>query len=311
MNRLGCIGTMALLTCMLCLQVLPVRAENPDILLILEHDNTPAIQAAQLIEQYLEEQGKPLRVAPVNQLQRKPQKFGNPAIVITLGRTALKSALAQRNNQPIYAAMVTRSGLQNSLQTVKNTADIHALLLEQPYRRYYLLASLVVPNSSTAGTPLGPYLANKRALLSSAASEAGFTLASVQITEDSNPVRTLAPLVTESEVIVLLPDKIQVHRQAARWLLELGYRDRTPLVAFSQRYTEIGATASLHTAIKDVARDLVDMLERDDSSTEVDIHSPSRFTVTTNRSIARKLKIPLKDDEWYEAEIRRLEAGLE
>lgn len=237
---------------------------------------------------------------------------------LALGKAAIHAALERGATNTLVAAYLTRSTLQQSLVEHFNTpaealaAGVDGLALDQPYRRYYLLASSLQPGG-TAGTPLGPYLRDQRPFLTEAAGFAGLQLATVEIDENSNPVRVLEPLIKGSNVLVVLPDKLQVHKQSARWILELGYRYRTPVVAFSRRYTEIGAIASLYTSADDVGKDAARLLLRKikTPASKGTIAAPESFTISINRSVARALRLDLQSETDYTAEIRRKEAGIE
>lgn len=235
-------------------------------------------------------------------------------LLLSLGSKAAARALDHRGNSPLLCALISRDAFLATLEQKGLATDsalrqgIAVLYLDQPTQRIFDLAHLVVPRARLAGTVMGPILQHQETDLVTDARRAGLSLKTSTLTGDENPVSALNSLVGAVDVVVALPDKVSFNRQAARWLLYLSFHRQVPLVAYSRRYTEAGALASVYSASADVAREAAAistrMLEQPGTG---DIYWPGTFRVSVNHKVARNLHLDVRTGEYYATELAKLE----
>lgn len=230
--------------------------------------------------------------------------------LVSFGAAAAEKALEFRGDKPLLCALISQSAFTKILsrhfasQQAGLQAGVTALYLNQPDQRVFELTRLLVPGAKTTGAALGPMLASHQPELVESAQRAQLELQTAIIDSNNNPVAQLDPLVKSVDVMVVMPDKAEWNHQTAKWLLYLSYRRRIPLIAFSRRYAEAGALASLYSSHSDVAAEaatlIAAILKQPGPGS---IHWPSQFSVSTNASVARTLGLPLRSSEYYEQQL--------
>jgi ABC-type uncharacterized transport system substrate-binding protein len=289
----------------------PLYAQD---LIVIVSGEDPRLQSiARIIEQGLEPVTP--RVLHLSGTQLEPGRLPADAdLIISIGNEASTIALAQRSTQPMLCALVSESTYRQALRERYGSvaagleAGVSGLYFEQPPERQFRLARLLVPEAKVAGLALGPVLQEQRSQLIDIASQQGLELITVPVSADANPVKILDPLVRRTDLLLALPDKAHWHSQTAKWLLYLSYQRSKPIIAFSARYTDAGAVASLHSRRADIAEQAaaiaLAMLKKPDPGS---IYWPERFHVSTNPSVARALGLRLLDGAEYERRIRGAE----
>jgi putative ABC transport system substrate-binding protein len=89
-------------------------------------------------------------------------------------------------------------------------------------------------------------------------------------------------------------------------VLPLSYRFRTPVIAYSKKYVDAGALASVYFSPDNVAATIADSLLEDSS-----VDTSNDFSVSLNSSVARSLGIKLVDKEVYREKIKTMEGRLQ
>ena len=164
---------------------------------------------------------------------------------------------------------------------------------------------MIVPAARVAGLALGPVLQTQQPSLEQQARQVELELRTAELSPDSNPVKILEPLVAQTDLMIALPDKAQWYSQTAKWLLYLAYQRSKPVIAFSARFTEVGAVASLYTDPRDIADQATTItLEMLDRHGPGQIYWPEKFHISTNPSVARSLGLRLLDEKDYQSKIR-------
>jgi ABC-type uncharacterized transport system substrate-binding protein len=277
-------------------------------LVVIVSGEDSSLQAiARTIERDLAPGGKRVRHVSGPQLASLGTLETDADLVISIGNAAATVALATRDEQPLLCAFVSESTFRKELLKHFDSvaaglgADVSAIYFEQPPERMFKLASLVVPGARVAGMALGPVLELQQARLLQLAQGQGLELLTLAIEADANPIKTLDPLVKRADVLMAMPDKAQWHSRTAKWLLYLAYRRSKPVIAFSARYTDAGAVASLYSRRRDVAEQTTAVARKMLASPVPGaIYWPEKFQVSTNPVVARALGLTLLDAKDYE-----------
>lgn len=221
-------------------------------------------------------------------------------LLVTIGSNAARSALEHTAETPLLATFLSKATYEQLVDhSVKDAIHrpISAIFTDQPALYRLRLARHILPDAQVIGTALRPDRQATRAELSEAATQTGFALSITAIDDTtSNPNQNLQPAFHDADAFIAIPDSAQINRASSRWILNLGYRTRIPIIGFSQTYTRNGAIASLYTTPQDVGRHAGEAIISWLCCADPHIWQPvpSRyFTIDTNPVAAQVLGIEL------------------
>ena len=179
--------------------------------------------------------------------------------------------------------------------------NISPILLDQPVERFLVLGQLLVPSAKTVGVLLGPSNRYKKTIIEKAADDLGLSVEFSEINKESNPVLAINPVMAKSDYFVVLPDQQSINASAAKWILQLSFRHKIPVIGYSKKYVQAGAIGSVYSSPNNIARQLAEVVVSHDKekTTTGKIYYPDYFSVEFNRSVARSLKINILDDSYY------------
>lgn len=224
-------------------------------------------------------------------------------LVVAVGTAASRTAVRYGEKTPVLSIFIPEKNFTDL--PVKATTRITAIVIDQPLSRYLELCVLIL---SDQRKKLGIfYNGNKqvRDLLSREVSAKHFNPV-LEIVNEPITARNITHVINASDAILLLPGFADISPQRAKWLLYMAYRDRIPVIAFSEAYVKSGALASISTDPEDIGRQaatfIADLLSRPgpleiNQSDRGKVHYPDNFSVHVNRKIADQLDITIPDTE--------------
>ena len=228
-------------------------------------------------------------------------------LVVSIGTRAAAEAYQRYPNNPSVNTLLTRSA-HRSLEAVREPASV-PLFLDQPVSHYLALGLSLVPDAQRVGILVGPAGKEHSDAIKAAARDYGLEPILAFIDEKSNPVKVIEPAMAAGDFFVVLPDHLSINRAAAKWVLQLSFRHRKPVIAYSRKYAQAGALAAVYRTPEDISAELVDVLDRYLRSGELAAQPNNHFSVETNATVARSLGISLADKKRYREDIgHRLEA---
>lgn len=218
-----------------------------------------------------------------------------PQLLLTVGSAALKSALVKFPDPPLIASFLPRRVFEELLtstpRTQKNTT---AIFIDQSMLRQLTLARLITPNGTTIGTVFGTSSISEKQRLYQAAKQTNFSVKSVLLNNDDNPVNILQPIIKKTDIFLALPDQAAFNRASAKWSLFIALKSKTPLLGFSEKYVDAGALAAVYSSPEQIGKHTAETLDNFLTTGELP-HSahPKYFTVKTNQKSARTIQIEL------------------
>lgn len=293
----------------------PLNAKT--VAIVVSQDSASYHKIARVIEQELKvDQRLQVRRLGIAEIGAGGSALADADLLLTIGHEAALLALQQRGARPLLCAFVSESAFETAVLQHFDSIDaglkagIWALYFDQPAERVFQLARKIVPEARTAGLALGPVLQTQQQNLEKLARQVKLELRTAVVAANDNPVKTLKPLVQQTDLMIALPDKALWHSQTAKWLLYLAYRRSKPVIAFSARFTEVGAVASLFTKPQDIAEQAakISRLMLDQPSPG-QIYWPDKFHIRTNLSVARSLGLKLLDAKDYQRQIMLAEGS--
>jgi putative ABC transport system substrate-binding protein len=249
-------------------------------------------------------------VAPINLIRLTPNDIlpaTNPDFIIAIGTTAAEKVFSLKPGCPVFTLLITESGFKELAMRYANSVDgafeknYSALVLEQPLLRYFSLGKLLVPNSKKVGLLIGPNTSYRLIEAETVADVLGLELVVARLYNDNNPVRALENVMTQVDFFVAAPDTSAVNQASARWILELSYRNKTPVIGYSARYAETGAIAGIFTTPDSLGRQAGQWLLQSlvNPPARGQLFGPQDLTISLNPFVAQANKLTLKSAEHY------------
>ena len=237
--------------------------------------------------------------------------FADIDIIIALGTKATSQAIAsnatsQPQLTPIVATLITEQAFSKLKQKERqhnpriNFQKVVLFPIDQPIERFVLLAKNIMPTANSLGIMIGPNTQPHVDRITTKAKSLFAKVSSSKIGVNDNPIHSLGPTIKSSDIFIALPDKQNINLATSKWILQLGQRNRVPIIAFSQKYTQAGALASIYYSPNDIAKSISSWIKNPG-------HKIQPFTVGINRNVAKALRLQLKDAAVYAALIEEQE----
>lgn len=251
---------------------------------------------------------------------KKQQKPPNPYdLIVAIGTAAATEALKQESNVPLLNIFIPKNAYEalrpdNMLPTSQKPVTarkVSAIYLDQPLKRLITLAYLLKPETKKLGTIFGPISRSAQPEIERLAKTSGMELKYDFLTKEDNPVSTLKPVVTESELFIAIPDHAILNKAIARWILYLSFQHKIPVIGFSNAYTNAGAIASVYSSPEDIGKQaaeaIVNWLKNGNDTIWKPVY-PRYFTLSTNPAVARSLGISLPSNTELYVKFKQKEA---
>lgn len=230
-------------------------------------------------------------------------------VTLVVGQAALRYALQQGIRHHILAVFLTQSALETELEQAGlrsasvNARDIHAIVLDQPLRRYLDLIKLAFPQRQRIGLLTSNNLLLPKNL-EKQAQDRGMTLKverwlpSSSTESTSGFIAALETLMAQSDIFLALPDAPIHNSSTIQPLLLTTYRFGIPVVAYSEAYGRAGALVALYSTQEQLVRQTMDVMQQLRQDERVPhVLPPKNFMVSVNPTVARSLGLSLPAGE--------------
>ena len=229
-------------------------------------------------------------------------------IVISLGTSAAETVFKNKSKKPHIVTLITQSSFASlakryfSSEAVALAAGISPILLDQPFERKIALAKKLLPKASRVGVMLGSATKEKISTYNNSIIDRNMKPQTLIIDAGKNPVRQLDPIIKQSDVFIPVADSHLINVTTAKWILQLSYRYRVPVIGYSSNFVDAGALASVYSSAEGVAKQTLELLgtvfHKDYTHT---VHSPKFCTVKFNTNVAWYLNLTIPDELAIEA----------
>lgn len=228
-------------------------------------------------------------------------------IIVTLGAGAAEAVFNRKTSQPVIALLITDnmfSLLAKEYFGSRSQAlasGVSVVCLEQPIERSIKLAKLVMPSAINLGLMLGPSSSGRLPEIEGYVKASDMLPNLVSIKPSDNPILAIDPVIKRSDVFIPLPDNRLINTATAKWILQLSYRYKVPVIAYSKTYLNAGALAAIYSSPHNVAMQVSDLLLQNPMSLGYvgQVYQPVYFSVEFNDYVAENLNIHLRDDQFY------------
>lgn len=126
----------------------------------------------------------------------------------------------------------------------------------------------------------------------------GISLTVVKTSDDVYLSSSIKKALSQSDVLLALPDKNIYNRRTAKNILLTSYRLRKPVIAFSNSFVKAGALSALYSSpqkIADSVQNLIIDYFNNGNQFSSPVNYPDKFDASINRQVFKALGIPVPD----------------
>ena len=236
-------------------------------------------------------------------------------VIIPIGTSAARQVLGLGTTVPVYIALVPSVTYGTMLREYRKSSgnesrQISAVYIDQPYARQMDLIRAALPGYRNIGVVLGPTSRAAEKQLRSAAEARQLSVHAETVDGDKSLYRALSSALSDSEVMLAVPDPDVYNRHTAQNVLLETYRQRKPVIGYSSAYVNAGALAAVYSTPNQIGKQLSEALIEMRSRADRKLPSPAYpryFSVVVNQRVARSLGIEIRGAD----ELRARMAGME
>ncbi|NIB39438.1 hypothetical protein HBA55_07565 [Pseudomaricurvus alkylphenolicus] len=217
--------------------------------------------------------------------------------VVTVGAKAAEQVMATATEARQLSILLPSSTFYDLAKQYPQSAQrldggrLSAIFLDQPARRQLNLARLINPNLKAIGTLYDIRSQQLVQQLSEVAGGTDIEFRSRRLLPSDNPIAVLREMYRDIDVFLAVPGKYIFNRSTAKWMLYLSYRNRKPLLGFSEDYVTAGALAAVYSNPEQIAGEAGSWLQEclDSGKPLPPPSHPSIFSVSVNREVASRM----------------------
>lgn len=285
----------------------PAFSAPLDVIVILSNDSAPYTELADGIAAGLGQAGGHVRVLPLSAATQL--EGANSDVVVAVGLKAVNTAAAMDVHAPVLAALIPKASFDKIARVQKGKSEpsaFSAVYLDQPIARQLDLIRSVMPTKKRIGVIVG---ADSQSLLEPLQIEArlrGLELNAVRINSEAELFPALENVLSQSDVLLSLPDSLVSSPHTIQSVLFTAYRYRVPVIGFSPAYVRAGALAAVHSTPVQIAQQVTDILRRSTPSSVVlpPPQYPDYFQVDVNQRVAHSLEIDVGTSDAIAAKLK-------
>lgn len=218
-----------------------------------------------------------------------------PELVIAIGLDSYEYANKIFRN----AGKLLIASNPGDFRPVNETGTKEAVLyMSQPYCRKIQLIKLINPQWQSFS-----YLSSQNNTVDDGTIQKcadNFNIAAYKVTttEEKQLTYYLKQALSQSDIILALPDKTIYNSKSVKNILLTSYRARKPIIAFSPNFVNAGALASIHSDAKQIAHSAGALAEKyfeQGRQFKKPVNYPQSFDISINRQVFRALDLPIPD----------------
>jgi len=229
---------------------------------------------------------------------------GEISMYVAIGTQAIEAVSSLDRAVPVLKLVSNVSDMQKH-------SSVHAsLLLAQPACRYFALIRAINPEWKRVGVLASREALDEMAELTRCAIRANMNMNLYPVADKSDLLESLEQATEENHVLLALPDASIYNPQTVKNILLTSYRNRTPLIGYSENFVHAGAVAAVFTSADSAgvqAAKIIAGFFAGRHGFDRETYFPEDFTVTTNRQVGRALNLALPDEDELRKVIKEVE----
>lgn len=293
-----------------CLMLLPATFAAPPRIVVVGGESVHHRAVFVAMRQALERgrSGHELVYRTLEQYQAEP--VPSPVMLVSVGTVAAQALAAAPRAVPLLCVLLPRGEFSALPQT--GTAPLGALFIDQPVRRYLLLARLTLPERRQFGAVLGPLSSALEGELLAEGRSLQLEVKTATLGDGVGLTGALEQVSRPHGILLALPDPVVVNADTAGTLILDAYHRGIALIGYSHALAKAGAVMAVHSAPEQLGQEAGEMILAALASRPVALpppRYPSYFSVSVNYQVARALELNLPAEERLVRELRQLEGA--
>lgn len=272
-----------LLTIAIALLTAMAQAETLGVRLVLSDSTAPYQRFSSALNKALAANN-----ANVSVIESQTGSEADARLVVAVGMKAMELAVA-KYDAPVLSVMITRMGyevLTESRSAKHRSKAISAIYLDQPWDRQLSFISAVLPRHKTVGLL---YSSDTRITLPRL--PRGMSL-NAQSTSVENLFAALERVLSNSDVLLVVPDNEIYSSSNVRNILLTSYRYKIPVIGISQSYVNAGALGAVFSTPEQIASQTAEVIISFSRNGQLpEPQYPVQFNVDINQQVAHSLGI--------------------
>lgn len=231
----------------------------------------------------------------------------NSALIVAVGVSAVQAAVDSKTRIPVLATLIPKQTFEKIAGGKGMEAHrMTGLYLDQPFERQLYLIRAILPRAQSFGALLSPQTQGLSVPLRSVAERFQFAPVLSTINGEGELFPQLMQVLPQVDAMLAIPDNNVLNRQTIRNFLLATYRNRVPVIGYSQSQVEAGVLASVFSTPAQIGQQGGEMVRQILKGTWPTPAYPRYFTVKVNNSVARSLNIALPDEETLQRDVRKM-----
>jgi len=273
-----------------------------NIVIISSSNSTYQKQTANRIQEKLQANGDMVMTISTDDIISPEQNV--KTLYVAIGEHAINSLYEYDSN-----AFVLRIN-SRAIPDSKYTSAQSDLLTAQPDCRHILLIKAIDSDWSTVGVLASIDSLDIAAALTKCAIKHNLNLQVYAITDESDLLVTLETAVENNKILLAITDPLIYNSNTVKNILLTAYRNRKPVIGYSDSFVQAGAVAAIYThpeSVGDKAAKIISDFFSNNWQFDKDIYASGDFSISTNSQVATSLEILLPSKEYIRNRIKRME----
>lgn len=273
-----------------------------NIVIISSSNSTYQKQTANRIQEKLEANGDMVMTISTDDIISSEQNV--KTLYVAIGEQAINSLYEYDSN-----AFVLRIN-SREIPDSKYTSAQSDLITAQPDCRHILLIKAIDSDWSTVGLLASVDSLDIAAALTKCAIKHDLNLRVYAITDESDLLVTLETAVENNKILLAITDPLIYNSNTVKNILLTAYRNRKPVIGYSDSFVQAGAVAAIYThpeSVGDKAAKIISDFFANNWQFDKDIYATGDFSISTNSQVATSLEILLPSKEYIRNRIKRME----
>lgn len=274
------------------------------VVVVMSDDSAPYLEVYRVIQSYLVDTPHEVRQVAVEDLNAAVLNDTN--LVVAVGVRAAEALATQPGRPPVLAVLVPRGWyLRTGRHRLSDGGSraVSAIYLDQPFERQAKLIHLAFPEVRRVGVLLSLDQGWLAAELSDALRLQQLSLIKVTLVAGDRLITPLERVLTESDMLLAVPDPQVFNRNTAQSIFLTSYRYRDPVMGYSHSMTRAGALLSLYSLPSQIGRQAAEWARNALNNLPVrlpDPDYPAYFDISINQQVARSLGFTLPTEDELE-----------
>ena len=274
------------------------------VVVVMSDDSAPYLDVYQVIQSHLGD--TPHQVRRVNVESLTSASVDEVHLAVAVGVRAAEALAALPERPPVLAVLVPRVWYLKTGRSRLSDGGrrpVSAIYIDQPFERQAKLIRLAFPDARRVGVLLSADQDWLTGELGDALRSQRLSLVHATLVRDEQLIPPLETVLSESDLLLAVPDPLVFNRNTAQSLFLTSYRYRNPVVGYSRSMTRAGALLSLYSSPAQIGRQAAEWVRNALNNMPVRLSSPAYpayFDISINEQVARSLGFTLPPEDELE-----------